>query len=50
VARWFALAVVGLEILLQVYRAQREERLLAGRVPGYADYAARTRRLVPGVW
>jgi protein-S-isoprenylcysteine O-methyltransferase Ste14 len=36
-------------ILLQLYRAAREERLLAAGVPGYADYVARTWRIVPGL-
>jgi protein-S-isoprenylcysteine O-methyltransferase Ste14 len=34
---------------LQLVRAVREERLLAERVPGYREYAARTWRIVPGV-
>jgi protein-S-isoprenylcysteine O-methyltransferase Ste14 len=42
--------VVVLALLtLQIYRAMREEALLAGQVPGYAGYAARTWRIVPGV-
>jgi protein-S-isoprenylcysteine O-methyltransferase Ste14 len=36
-------------LALQIYRASREEALLTGRVPGYAGYAARTWRIVPGV-
>jgi protein-S-isoprenylcysteine O-methyltransferase Ste14 len=50
VGRWPAAAVVALEIALQMYRAGREERLLTQQVPGYGEYAARTRRLIPGVW
>jgi protein-S-isoprenylcysteine O-methyltransferase Ste14 len=50
VGRWEAGVVVALEISFQVYRAGREERLLLAEVPGYAAYAERTRRLVPGVW
>lgn len=50
VGRWPAFLVLGLEVVLQVYRAGREERLLSEVVPGYAGYAARTRRLIPGVW
>jgi protein-S-isoprenylcysteine O-methyltransferase Ste14 len=45
-----AFAVLGLEVVLQLYRAGREERLLTSEVAGYADYARRTRRLIPGVW
>jgi protein-S-isoprenylcysteine O-methyltransferase Ste14 len=50
VGRWEAGVVLVVEVLLQVYRAGREERLLLRVVPGYAEYAARTRRLVPWVW
>jgi protein-S-isoprenylcysteine O-methyltransferase Ste14 len=50
VGRWPAALVLAAEVLLQVYRARREERLLIQVVPGYATYAARTRRLIPGVW
>lgn len=39
------LALLG----LQLYRASREEALLAGQVPGYTGYAARTWRIVPGL-
>lgn len=43
-------AVLLLALLaLQVYRASREELLLAGQIAGYAGYAARTWRIVPGV-
>lgn len=50
VGRWPAFLVLGLEVVLQVYRAGREERLLTEVVPGYAGYVKRTRRLIPGVW
>jgi protein-S-isoprenylcysteine O-methyltransferase Ste14 len=36
-------------VLLQVYRAVTEERLLAGALPGYDAYLGRTARFVPGV-
>jgi protein-S-isoprenylcysteine O-methyltransferase Ste14 len=35
---------------MQMCRARFEERLLAGTFPEYADYARRTRRLIPLVW
>jgi protein-S-isoprenylcysteine O-methyltransferase Ste14 len=35
---------------MQMVRAGYEERLLAGAFPEYADYARRTRRLIPFVW
>ena len=50
VGRWPAALVFGVEVLLQVYRAGREERLLIAVVPGYREYAARTHRLIPGLW
>jgi protein-S-isoprenylcysteine O-methyltransferase Ste14 len=37
-------------VLMQMTRARFEERLLAGTFPDYADYARRTRRLIPFVW
>jgi protein-S-isoprenylcysteine O-methyltransferase Ste14 len=50
VGRAPAALLVAVEAVLQVYRAYREERLLVLEVPGYREYAARTRRLVPGMW
>ncbi len=50
VGRWPLALVVALELLLQVYRATREEQLLSHALPGYATYARGTRRLVPGIW
>jgi len=35
---------------MQMIRARFEERLLAGAFPEYADYARRTKRLIPFVW
>ena len=35
---------------MQMVRASLEERLLRANLPGYAAYAARTRRLIPFVW
>jgi protein-S-isoprenylcysteine O-methyltransferase Ste14 len=37
-------------VSMQMVRAGYEERLLAGAFPEYADYARRTRRLIPFVW
>lgn len=37
-------------VVVQMTRAGFEERLLSSALPGYAAYAARTRRLIPGVW
>lgn len=46
---WGVLAVaVGLaQTALQLYRLRQEEKLLAATFPDYADYAARTPRLIP---
>lgn len=41
---------LGVFIMLQVVRTRFEERLLAGAFSEYNDYAARTHRLIPGVW
>jgi protein-S-isoprenylcysteine O-methyltransferase Ste14 len=45
-----AVLVTGALLILQGFRARREERLLTVELPGYADYARRTRRLLPGLW
>ncbi len=48
---WWGLACAPVLIGGLALRAVLEERLLAARLDGYADYAARVRyRLVPGVW
>jgi protein-S-isoprenylcysteine O-methyltransferase Ste14 len=47
--QWFDGVVVLALLALQLYRASREEALLSGRVPGYAGYAARTWRILPGL-
>jgi protein-S-isoprenylcysteine O-methyltransferase Ste14 len=46
---WLHVVLLLALLALQLYRASREEALLAGQVPGYAGYAARTWRIVPGV-
>jgi protein-S-isoprenylcysteine O-methyltransferase Ste14 len=48
--RWPLVGVVLAELGLQMYRARREESLLSQQIDGYAAYAGRTRRLIPGVW
>lgn len=50
VGRVWVIGVVAAQVILQGYRALREERLLRARMPGYAQYAERTRLLLPGVW
>jgi protein-S-isoprenylcysteine O-methyltransferase Ste14 len=42
-------ATVLLAILLDL-KSRREEAWLRERYPGYADYAARTRRFIPGIY
>jgi protein-S-isoprenylcysteine O-methyltransferase Ste14 len=38
-------------VIAYAYRTDREDRLLHGKLPGYADYANRVRfRLIPGIW
>jgi protein-S-isoprenylcysteine O-methyltransferase Ste14 len=48
---WLAAAIswIGIPILLR--RTVKEDRMLHAALPGYAEYAARTKwRLLPGVW
>ena len=45
---WHALVLVGLILLLQV-KARAEEAMLFKKFQGYASYAARVGRFVPGV-
>ena len=44
------LAVYGMFVALQVYRLMMEERTLTAAYPDYAEYCARTARLLPGVY
>jgi protein-S-isoprenylcysteine O-methyltransferase Ste14 len=44
-----SLSFIGF-VAMQMTRARFEERLLASAFPEYADYARRTRRLIPFVW
>jgi protein-S-isoprenylcysteine O-methyltransferase Ste14 len=37
-------------VVLQVYRARREEQILIGTLPAYASYRVRTAALLPGVF
>jgi protein-S-isoprenylcysteine O-methyltransferase Ste14 len=46
-----ALAVAALTALALVVRTALEDRFLRQRLPGYREFALRTRfRLVPGLW
>jgi protein-S-isoprenylcysteine O-methyltransferase Ste14 len=48
-----SLAALGLSVLLAIVldlKSRREEDWLRGRFAGYADYAARTRRFLPGIY
>jgi protein-S-isoprenylcysteine O-methyltransferase Ste14 len=48
---WWGLAAAPLLIAGLGLRAVLEERYVAARLAGYADYAARVRwRMVPGLW
>jgi protein-S-isoprenylcysteine O-methyltransferase Ste14 len=50
-ASWWALLPAAVAIALLVVRTSWEDRLLQAELPGYADYARRTRyRLLPGLW
>ncbi len=42
---------VGLSVGLLCWRLEAEDRTLKAKLPGYAEYAGRTRyRLIPGLW
>lgn len=48
---WWMLVPAALGIALFVWRTAREDTFLQDRLPGYPDYAKRTRyRLLPGIW
>lgn len=50
-ASWWAFVPAVLVALAVIARLLDEERVLAAKLPGYADYLRRTKhRLVPGVW
>lgn len=45
-----ALPFFVLHLAVQIARTQLEEKVLRRAFPGYAAYAERTQRLIPGVW
>jgi protein-S-isoprenylcysteine O-methyltransferase Ste14 len=48
---WWALIPAAVIVIIFVIRTALEDRTLQTELPGYAEYAQRTRyRLVPGVW
>jgi protein-S-isoprenylcysteine O-methyltransferase Ste14 len=48
---WWALIPAAVIDIIFVIRTALEDRTLQAELPGYAEYAQRTRyRLVPGVW
>jgi protein-S-isoprenylcysteine O-methyltransferase Ste14 len=48
---WWAFAPAGVVGTVLIIRTAFEDRLLRERLPGYEDYAAKTRRrLLPGIW
>jgi protein-S-isoprenylcysteine O-methyltransferase Ste14 len=49
-ASWVALALAVLLALILDLKARREEAWLRERYPGYAEYAAHTKRFVPGLY
>jgi len=47
----WALVVAGVIALLFLIRTALEDRTLRRELPGYEEYATRTRyRLIPGIW
>ncbi len=50
-ANWIVIAIVVVVILAAYYyRIETEENLLLGRLPGYAEYRAKTWRLIPYIY
>ena len=48
---WWALIPGGIAVVAMIVRTALEDRTLQAELPGYADYAQRTRyRLLPGIW
>jgi protein-S-isoprenylcysteine O-methyltransferase Ste14 len=48
---WAALIPGALQVLAIIVRTALEDRLLQASLPGYRDYANKTRsRLLPGLW
>lgn len=47
---WAAAGVLSVHFVFQIARMLNEERVLTEAFPEYRDYAARTARLIPGVW
>jgi protein-S-isoprenylcysteine O-methyltransferase Ste14 len=48
---WWALIPGGLMILAGIWRTSHEDQVLHEELPGYTEYAQRTRyRVLPGVW
>lgn len=45
-----ALALLALQFSFQIYRMGFEEQVLSDTFPEYADYKARTARLIPGIY
>jgi protein-S-isoprenylcysteine O-methyltransferase Ste14 len=46
----WALMVLALQFIFQLERMKNEERVLSRVFPQYRDYAARTARLLPGLY
>jgi protein-S-isoprenylcysteine O-methyltransferase Ste14 len=49
-ASWLALVMSGLLAFVLDLKTRREEVFLRERFPGYAAYAARTRKFIPGLY
>ena len=46
----WAIGLLVVHLALQLERMRLEERVLAETFPEYTDYAARTARLIPGIY
>jgi len=48
---FWALIPAGIALIFLVIRTKKEDKMLMEELPGYSDFAQRTRyRLVPGIW
>ncbi len=46
----FAVFLFAVQVSFQLYRMSCEEKVLSAAFPEYADYARRTRRILPGIY
>lgn len=51
IGSWWAFIPVGIMVIFVVLRTALEDKMLINELPGYLEYAQKTRfRLIPGIW